>query len=168
MQYALEHAEEAEKIKQLRDDCLLAKRNYEALNTQLLEELPHFLQLVVKALQHILTVLVQAHCTFHSALSDFLESLSGKVEESVGFQQEHSRGVQAIAQQLIQLSLVPASLAINFGVALNVPAASVTSSPGVIASQRRISDCSPIMRLRRYFPEHEPEDIEVGMMRLSA
>ena len=32
MQYALEHAEEPEKIKQLREDCLLAKRNYEALN----------------------------------------------------------------------------------------------------------------------------------------
>ena len=155
MQYALEHAEEAEKIRQLRDACLLAKRNYEALNTQLLEELPHFLQLVVKTLQHILTVLVQAQYTLHSSLSDFLETLSGQVEESVEFQAEHARGVQTIAQQLIQLSLVPASLAINFSAA----AAGVSW-----AGTRRVSDSSPIMRLRRFFREDEPEEIEVGMM----
>ena len=152
MQYALEHAEEAEKIKQLREDCLLAKRNYEALNTQLLEELPHFVQLVVKALQHILTVLVQAHYTFHSSLSDFLESLSGRIEGSMQFQQEHAQGVQVVAQQLIQLSMVPASLAISFSAALN---AQGTTTP------RKISDSSPIMRLRQYFREDEPEDIEV-------
>ena len=35
-QSALEHAEEPEKIKQLREECLQAKRNYEALNAQLL------------------------------------------------------------------------------------------------------------------------------------
>ena len=57
MQYALEHAEEPEKIKQLQEDCLLAKRNYEALNAQLLEELPHFLQLALKLVRHALIVL---------------------------------------------------------------------------------------------------------------
>ena len=60
MQYALEHAEEPEKIKQLREDCLLAKRNYEALNAQLLEELPHFLELALK--------LVQLHTLLESVL----------------------------------------------------------------------------------------------------
>lgn len=159
MQYALEHAEEAEKIRQLREACLLAKRNYEALNTQLLEELPHFLQLVVTALQHIITVLVQAQYTLHSELSEFLETLSGgKIEESRELQAEHALGVQTIAQQLIQLSLVPASLAINFSaVAVGVSR----------AETRRISDSSPIMRLRQFFREDEPEDIEVGQKSFS-
>ena len=107
MQYALEHAEELEKIKQLQEDCLLAKRNYEALNAQLLEELPHFLQLA-------LTVLVHAQYTFHSAVCDILEPLTGGIEQSSNIQRRHAREIGAISQKLVQLSLVPASLAINF------------------------------------------------------
>ena len=114
MQYALEHAEEPEKIKQLREDCLLAKRNYEALNEQLLEELPHFLQLALKLLQHTLTVLVQAQYAFHKAVCDLLETLSGGIEQSTEIQQTHVQEIAKISHQLVQLSLVPASLAMNF------------------------------------------------------
>jgi len=114
MQYALEHAEEPEKIKQLREDCLLAKRNYEALNAQLLEDLPHFLQLSLKLVQHALTVLVHAQYTFHSAVCDILEPLSGGTEQLTDIQQQHAREIGAVSQKLVQLSLVPASLAINF------------------------------------------------------
>ena len=114
MQYALEHAEEPEKIKQLREDCLLAKRNYEALNAQLLEDLPHFLQLSLKLVQHALTVLVHAQYTFHSAVCDILEPLSGGTEQLSDIQWQHAREIGAVSQKLVQLSLVPASLAINF------------------------------------------------------
>ena len=120
MQYALEHAEEPEKIKQLREDCLLAKRNYEALNAQLLEELPHFLELALKLVQHALTVLVHAQYTFHSAVCDILEPLSGGIEQSSDIQRKHARELGAISQKLVQLSLVPASLAINFSSATPV------------------------------------------------
>ena len=120
MQYALEHAEEPDKIKQLREDCLLAKRNYEALNAQLLEELPHFLQLALKLVQHALTVLVHAQYTFHSAVCDILEPLTGGIEQSSNIQRRHAREIGAISQKLVQLSLVPASLAINFSSATPV------------------------------------------------
>ena len=83
MQYALEHAEEPEKIKQLRED-------------QLLEDLPHFLQLSLKLVQHALTVLVHAQYTFHSAVCDILEPLSGGIEQSSDIQQQHAREVGAI------------------------------------------------------------------------
>ena len=114
VQYALEHAEEPEKIRQLREYCLLAKRNYEALNVQLLEELPRFVTLSLKLLQHTLIVLVQAQYTFHDAVSKTLEALAGNVEGYTEIQQKHAQGVAVIAQQLVQLSLVPASLAMNF------------------------------------------------------
>ena len=60
-QSALEHAEEPEKIKQLREECLQAKRNYEALNAQLLEELPHFTSKAASLSTHLLKLLLQVH-----------------------------------------------------------------------------------------------------------
>lgn len=127
VQYALERAEEPEKIKQLREDCLLAKRNYDALNTQLLEELPHFQQLTLRALRHVLNVLVQAQYSFHTATCTLLEPLTGPIQSSSNIQHYHAAEVSRLAQQLVQLSVVPASLAMNF-VAVNVSPSSRRAS----------------------------------------
>ena len=157
MQYALEHAEEPEKIKQLREDCLLAKRNYEALNAQLLEELPHFLELALKLVQHALTVLVHAKYTFHSAVCDILEPLSGGIEQSSDIQRKHAREIGAIAQKLVQLSLVPASLAINFSNATPVKHKHQTNgSPSFPVSPPR----NQLIREE----EEEEEEGEVGLI----
>ncbi len=114
VQYALEHAEEPEKIKLFRDDCLTAKRNYDALNAQLLEELPHFHWLTLRMLRHLLNVLVQAQYSFHTTTSSLLEPLVGTVQPSSTIHQDHATEVSRLAQHLVQLSLVPASLAMNF------------------------------------------------------
>ena len=131
-QYAYEHAEEQDKIKQLKDTCLLARRNYEALNTQLLEELPHFLEATVSMLQHQLTVLVQAQYGFHMDVSKLLFPVCEVIETSAEIQVKHATEVAVISQKLTQLSLVPASLAMNFTTKTAIPK---RSSEGSLSSE---------------------------------
>lgn len=120
MQYALDHAEDSEKIAQLREESLLAKRNYAALNTQLLEELPSFIEAVVDMVKHQLTVLVQAQYTFTSSVASFLQSLaslsSSVPTTSLEIQQQHAEQLVAICKELSKLSLVPASLGVNLSI----------------------------------------------------
>ncbi|XP_064384437.1 dynamin-binding protein-like isoform X2 [Halichondria panicea] len=120
-QYAYEHAEEPDKIKQLREQSLLAKRNYEALNQQLLEELPNFLDISVNMLQHQLTVLVQAQYLFHTDVSKLLYPFCEVIEGSTEIHTKHATEIAYISHKLTQLSLVPASLAMNFTTKTNVP-----------------------------------------------
>ena len=116
MQYVLDHTEnEPEKFRQLQEDCTLARRNYEALNTQLLEELPNFIESTVKMLQHLLTTVVHAQYLFHSAVSKLYDPYCGDpLNDSTTIQAEHSAELAAIAKKLVQLSIVPTSLSINF------------------------------------------------------
>lgn len=134
MQYALDHAEESEKIAQFREESLLAKRNYEALNTQLLEELPQFIEAVLNMLNHQLTVLVQAQYNFTSSVSSFLESLpclSGSTSSSTQeVEQQHAEQMVVICKELSKLSLVPTTLGINFSI----------RTKGSTSSLRRNSD----------------------------
>lgn len=132
MQWALERAaaDEVDKIRQLRESATLARRNYEALNTQLLEELPDFLELSAECTQHLLSVLVQAHLAFHRDASAILLSLlppllDGEDEDgSSMLRQQHALQVATVSQKLVQLSLVPASLAMNFTTPVKVRRAS--------------------------------------------
>lgn len=117
LQYALDHAEDSEKIAQLREDVLVAKRNYEALNTQLLEELPSFIDCVMTMLQHQLTVLVQAQYMFCSSVADMLPSLlppSSQHTTAPEIEKHHAEQLVTVCKELNQLSLVPASLCTNF------------------------------------------------------
>lgn len=120
-QYAFEHAEEPDKIKQLREESLLAKRNYEALNTQLLEELPNFLEISVSMLQHQLMVLVQAQYTFHMDVSKLLYPFCQEIESSSEIHAKHASRVAYLSHELTQLSMVPASLAMNFTGKTSIP-----------------------------------------------
>ena len=137
----MDHSEEAEKIKQLRDDCLLAKRNYEALNIQLLEELPHFVQLASSVIQNTLVVLVRLQFAFYSTAHTLFKQITdgpvaregdgvGVPQSSTEIQTDHNRAMAEISQKLIQLSLVPTSLAMTYII------------PGTIRSAKRISETS--------------------------
>ena len=116
MQYVLDHTEnEPEKFRQLQEDCTMARRNYEALNTQLLEELPNLIESALKMLQHLLATVVHAQYLFHSSVSKLYNPLcEGKLDNSVDIQAEHAQELATIAKKLVQLSIVPASLSINF------------------------------------------------------
>ena len=102
----------------------MAKRNYEALNEQLIEELPHFIQLAQNMINHVLVVVVQLQYKFHSAVHTILEWLADlagmRVEGQLlplmsdELQQDHSHALAEVAGHLISLSIVPASLAMNY------------------------------------------------------
>lgn len=130
MQYALDHAEDSEKIDQLREELLLAKRNYEALNTQLLEELPCFIEAVLNMLKHQLTVLVQAQYTFSASVAALLPPLlppSSTPDTSLEIQQEHAEQLVTVCKDLSRLSLVPTSLSMNFSMRTGHRTSSTTS-----------------------------------------
>ena len=109
----------------------MAKRNYEALNHQLIEELPHFIQLALRIINHTVTVLFQLQFRFHTAIHTILEQLADqygpRTEErclitSDTIQGSLSQSLSGIAGRLISLSVVPASLA------MSLPAAAVRGS----------------------------------------
>ncbi len=131
-QYAFEHAEEQDKIKQLREESLLAKRNYDALNTQLLEELPNFLEISMNMLQHQLMVFVQAQYVFHMDVSKLLYPFSEDIEGSSEIHTKHASKIAYLSHELTQLSLVPASLAMDFTRKTNIPK---RSSEGSLTSE---------------------------------
>ena len=109
----------------------MAKRNYEALNHQLIEELPHFIQLALRIINHTVTVLFQLQFRFHTAVHTILEQLAdqyGPRNEERSFvtsdtiQGSLSQSLSGIAGRLISLSVVPASLA------MSLPATAVRGS----------------------------------------
>ena len=111
------------------------------------------MQLALKLVQHALTVLVHAQYTFHSAVCDILEPLSGGIE-----QRKHVREIGAISQKLVQLSLVPASLAINFSSATPVKHKhQMNGSPSFPVSP-------PHNQLIQEEEEEEEEEGEVSLM----
>ena len=168
MQYTLDHTEnppDIEKFRQLQEDCTMARRNYEALNTQLLEELPNFVKTVVKMLQHLLATVVHAQYLFHSAVSKLYDPLcEGKLYDSADLQAEHAQELATVTKKLVQLSIVPASLSINFTAKSNRKVSSegsvspkVTNSLKLLVSPQRVG----AGEMHAAAAEHkEEEDIE--------
>ena len=111
LQHALEKTKDKDpdKLKQLNEQCTAAKRNYEALNTQLLEELPLFRAKVAKMVSWCIAVLLRAHNHLYLEWAGLLQSVSSS-EEGVGLVEQHSQLLQEACHQLTQLSVVPSWL----------------------------------------------------------
>lgn len=134
LQHDLEKANEPDRIQQLREKCELAKRNYEALNAQLLEELPLFCERVSQAASHLLMEFIHVQLSYHQAVVNDLDSNSivcngleshkdteedSKRTEYLAAQQiisSLSSSLAAVSQDLSQLSIVPVSLSTSFTV----------------------------------------------------
>ena len=133
LRYALDHAEDSEKIAQLREEVLLAKRNYEALNAQLLEELPCFIEAVAKMLHHQLTALVQAQYNFTSSVAAIFPPLlpaASSATTPAEVEQQHAEELAAVCKELAKLSFVPASMSyIRTSSGVTVYKASDSNSP---------------------------------------
>ena len=163
LQYVVDHAEnEPEKFRQLQEDCTMARRNYEALNTQLLEELPNLIESAVNMLQHLLATVVHAQYLFHSSVSKLYDPLSqGKLDSSTEIQVEQARELATVAKKLVQLSIVPASLSINFTAKSTVNRKTAEGS----VSPKETSSLKSLLSPRRVGETHaaelkEEKDIE--------
>ena len=161
LQYALDHAEDSEKIAQLREDVLVAKRNYEALNTQLLEELPSFMECVMAMLQHQLTVLIQAQYMFCSSVADILPSLLPSSQHTTApeLEKQHAEQLVTVCKELNQLSLVPASLCTNFSLRTGGHRSSDSNSPQKSTPSSADDEHTP-PRGRGHVPDIEEEGEE--------
>ena len=134
LQHDLEKANEPDRIQQLREKCELAKRNYEALNAQLLEELPLFCERVSQAASHLLMEFIHVQLSYHQAVVNDYDSSSITCN---GFESQYdneedcrtseyqaaqqitsalSSSLAAVSQNLSQLSIVPVSLSTSFTV----------------------------------------------------
>lgn len=174
MQYTLDHTEnepDLEKFRQLQEDCTMARRNYEALNTQLLEELPNFIETVVKMLQHLLATVVHAQYLFHSSVSKLYDPLcEGKLDNSADIQAEHAQELVIVTKKLVQLSIVPASLSINFTAksTMNRKTSEGSVSPKVtnslksLVSPQRGGEMHVAAEPKEEDIEDEEQEIEVG------
>ena len=134
LQHDLEKANEPDRIQQLREKCELAKRNYEALNAQLLEELPLFCERVSQAASHLLMEFIHVQLSYHQAVvNDFDSSnivcngLGSQYDTEEDFRTSEylaaqqiisslSSSLVAVSQNLSQLSIVPVSLSTSFSV----------------------------------------------------
>ncbi|NXX38691.1 DNMBP protein, partial [Tricholaema leucomelas] len=108
--------ERAEKLKDKRtlEELQSARNNYEALNAQLLDELPKFLRFAKELFASCLRGYAEAHCDFvHLALEELrpllsLLKVSGREGNLIAiFQDEHSR----VVQQLQAFTFFPESQA---------------------------------------------------------
>lgn len=105
----------------------MAKRNYEALNVQLIEELPHFIHLARNMINHTVTVLVQLQCKLHTAIHNVLEQLvdddGTSYEDDLScemIKERHCKSLSEVAGQLIVLSIVPTSLMMSLPVTVRM------------------------------------------------
>ena len=125
LQYQLDKSDDSEKIPLLKEEVLLAKRNYEALNVQLLEELPHLLQIATETVEHLLQVLLQAQHSFSSSVACALTSLLATcaadhplarlpLSSSSDLHQAQADELCILCKDLTRLSLVPTSIATAF------------------------------------------------------
>ena len=172
MQYALDRTEiaEPEKLKQLQEDCTMARRNYEALNTQLLEELPNFIESTMKMLRHLLATVVHAQYLFHNSVSKLYDPFcsDSKLDDSAEIQASHMAELAAIAKKLVQLSIVPASLSMNFTARSTARRSSeVSSSPKTVhtltslVSPQRGGEMSKAKAEEKENEDEEQEETEV-------
>ena len=108
-QHALEKTKDkdSDRLKQLTEQCTVAKRNYEALNTQLLEELPTFRVKVSKMVSRNVAVFLRAQNQLYLEWAGLLQVVS---DEGVELVEMHNSLLQEACQQLTQLSVVPSWL----------------------------------------------------------
>ncbi|KFQ81938.1 Dynamin-binding protein, partial [Phaethon lepturus] len=102
--------ERAEKLKDKRtlEELQSARNNYEALNAQLLDELPKFLRFAKELFASCVRGYAKAHCDFvHLALEELRPLLSVGSRSTAIFQDEHSR----VLQQLQAFTFFPESQA---------------------------------------------------------
>lgn len=135
LQHDLEKASETDRIQQLRERCELAKRNYEALNFQLLEELPLFCERVSHVAAHLLQEFTYIQHSYHQSVVSALMSCGAAAIELEVEEPDSAEGVKAakpleaqqiittlssalaaVSQNLSQLSIVPVSLSTSFSV----------------------------------------------------
>ena len=110
-QHGLEKTKDKDpdRLKQLTEQCTVAKRNYEALNTQLLEELPTFRVKVSKMVSRNVAVFLRAQNQLYLEWAGLLQSLIVS-DEGVGLVEMHNSLLQEACQHLTQLSVVPSWL----------------------------------------------------------
>lgn len=111
LQHALEKTKDKDpdRLRQLTEQCTTAKRNYEALNTQLLEELPVFRVKVSKMVSRCVSVFLRAQNQLYLEWAGLLQSLVS-LDEGVGLVELHNGLLQEACQHLTQLSIVPSWL----------------------------------------------------------
>lgn len=130
----------------------MARRNYEALNEQLIEELPHFIQLARGMINHMLIVLIQLQFKFHTAIHTLLEQLVDicgmrSDEHRMPLQSDEVQGrlstaLAEVAARLVKLSIVPTSLAMNYSLPGAVRGSSRRGSENVSLDGEREEDVS--------------------------
>ena len=127
LQHALEKTKDKDpdKLKQLTKQCTAAMHNYEALNTQLLEELPVFRVKVSKMVSRSVAVFLRAQNQLYLEWAELLQSLITS-DEGVGLVEMHNVLLQEACQQLTQLSVVPSWLGSNM---IKSPVATIHLSP---------------------------------------
>ncbi|XP_019851340.1 PREDICTED: rho guanine nucleotide exchange factor 37-like [Amphimedon queenslandica] len=118
LQYDMERCSEPDKLQQLREDVTLAKRTYEALNTQLIEDLPLFSDKALQGLRLILVSYLEKSLSFHENMSAIL---SGGQEEAAATTEEdimrvHKEELKDLLENLCTLSVIPSSLSLSFGI----------------------------------------------------
>ena len=122
LQRTLERADDHEHITQLREECLLAKRNYDALNTQLLDELPHFLETSTSLLNLTLSAFLQGQYSFHDAIGGLLGPIAFDTKSDLdavatnNLKDSHASELSIVCRKLGQLSITPASLLLTGGI----------------------------------------------------
>ena len=124
----------------------MAKRNYEALNQQLIEELPRFIQLTQHFINRAVTVLFQLQLQFHTAVQSALHQLAGQyiprnrslpLSSSEAIQATHSKALSEVGGRLISLSIVPASLTMSLPAAVRSGHRRVSESSGPLSEGER-------------------------------
>ena len=127
LQHALEKTKDKDpdKLKQLTKQCTAAMHNYEALNTQLLEELPVFRVKVSKMVSRSVAVFLRAQNQLYLEWAELLQSPITS-DEGVGLVEMHNVLLQEACQQLTQLSVVPSWLGSNM---IKSPVATIHLSP---------------------------------------
>ena len=92
-------------------------RTYEALNTQLLVELPSFIDKVNEAIMFILLCFIKHQTNLHHTLSGLLSQTDcvGDIISSQSILTDAMHLLQDVSTDLGKLSIVPATLGVAFG-----------------------------------------------------
>eukprot|EP00794_Sanderia_malayensis_P016675 gene16675-18367_t len=102
---------EKDKLKQANDELTMSRKIYEALNSQLLEELPRFSQKCLKFFDFCLANLVQARCSYLQKITEELKlCLQFHLIERYSFAeilQKHEEALTVAEERLLQLIFTP-------------------------------------------------------------
>ena len=88
-------------------------RTYEALNAQLLEELPQFSSRVAGVAARLLHVFLGLQATWHQNVLGILSNGTTPISDT-SFISAHAQALASVCQQLSVLHIVPVSLSVSF------------------------------------------------------